>query len=678
VESLDISVLGAAWHALEIVFNPTRFGFLALGVVLGLFLGVIPGLGGLLGLSLLLPFTFNMDAYAAVAIMLGLLAATSCSDSIPSVLLGVPGSVGAAATILDGHPMAKRGMAGRALGASFFASMMGGVIGAICLAVMIPIMRPIVLTVGTPELLAICVLGLSLVAILSSGMLLKGLAAAAMGILLSTTGVDANTGISRWTFDTIYLWDGIEVILVALGLFALPELADLFASGARQISQTAAPTTKYSQLEGARDVWKHKYVLLRSSIIGVVLSSVPGIGAAVIDWIAYGYAKRTSKNAEEFGNGDVRGIIAAESSNSANDGGHLVPTIAFGVPGGPPMALILGAFLVHNITPGPEMLTKRLDLTYTLVWTVALANVLGTALCFLFANQFAKIAQVRVSIIVPLILSIIFIGAFQASQDWGDFYTLFGFGLLGWIMKRANWPRPPLILGFVLGSLIENYMFISFERYGNGWVFRPVVVVILCASLIGILFSLWTAFKAQRKNAGAKLAFARPSPRALVTLGGGVIFATALVVSSDWPTRSQLVPQIICWAGLIACILQLASELVAKPQLAGAVAMGGGEHGDDEIKVSRKEYLTRSAIYAGWCLGFLAVAGLVGLLPAVFVFLLLFIRVQGGEKWRLGLTIAFCCTLFMWLLFQEVIHVPWPASLLGTEFPWLRTEFSVF
>lgn len=675
-------MLGAAWGALHIVFDPSRFGFLALGVGIGLLLGVIPGLGGLLGLSLLLPFTFTMDPYSAVAIMLGLLAATSCSDSIPSILLGVPGTVGAAATIMDGHPMARQGMADRALGASFFSSMMGGVIGALCLAVMIPVMQPIVLAVGTPELLAICVLGLSLVAILSSGAMLKGIGAAAMGILLSTVGVDANTGISRWTFDSIYLWDGIGVVLVALGLFALPELADLFASGVKQISDKPASTTKFGQLQGAGDVIRNKFLLLRSSLIGVGLSSVPGIGAAVIDWISYGSAKKTVKDGK-FGKGDVRGIIAAESANSAKDGGHLVPTIAFGVPGGPPMALILGAFLVHNITPGPEMLSTRLDVTYTLVWTVALANVLGTAMCFLFANQFAKVAQLRIGIVVPLIMVIIFIGAFQVSQDWGDFYTLLAVAALGWVMKRARWPRPPLILGFVLGALIENYMFISFERYGSDWVSRPFVLVFLGLALLAILWSLKSAFKPRRKNKdGTRSAlFVRPPLRILVTLGGVAVFATALVMSSDWPTRSQLVPQIICWAGLIACALQLVADVTARPAAAASEQGGDDEedYGDLVTTVTdEKAFLRRSGVYALWCLGFLAAAALIGLLPAVLVFLICYLRFQSRESWKLTVAVSIGCTCFMWLLFQEIVHVHWPESLLGAQIPWLRSELVIF
>lgn len=674
MEATDFSVLGAAGHALLVVFDPARFVFLVLGVLFGLFLGVIPGLGGILGLSLLLPFTFTMDPFAAVAMMLGLLAATSCSDSIPSVLIGVPGTVGAAATILDGHPLAKQGKAGEALGASFFSSMSGGVIGALCLAVSIPIMRPLVLAVGTPELLAICVLGLSMVAVLSSGMLLKGLGAAALGLLISTIGMDANTGVMRWTFGNLYLWDGIEVVLVALGIFALPELADLFASGAKQIANEGAKTTRFAQIEGARQVIRNKWLLIRSSLIGVSLSSVPGIGAAVIDWIAYAHAKRTVKDAD-FGNGDIRGIIAAESANSAKDGGHLVPTIAFGVPGGPPMALILGAFLVHNITPGPEMLSTRLDVTYSLVWSIALANVIGTALCFLFANQFAKLSLVRVGIIIPLILSIIFIGSYQSNQEWGDFYALAFFGLVGWVMKRAGWPRPPLILGFVLGALIENYMFISFERYGASWIYRPFVLVILTVSLMGVLYAGWSALKSTRGKAAEKIpfSFSKPEPKSLFTMAALAVFASALVGSTNWPVRSQLIPQIICWTGLICCALQLFLELRTGPKQVVAGGMAHGGPGEEKAP----DFYRRSLTYAVWCLALLVGIAAIGLLPAVLIFQIAFMRVVGKERWGLILPISICYAIFMYLLFEEIVHVHWPRSLLGDMIPWLRSATGI-
>src|SRR5581483_4944113 len=207
----------------------------------------------------------------------------------------------------------------------------------------------------------------------------------------------------------------------------------------------------------------------------------------VVDWLAYGHALKTEKGAAlTFGKGDVRGVIASESSNNAKEGGALVPTVAFGVPGSATMAILLGAFLIHGLVPGPDMLTKNLDITYAMVWSVALANILGAGMCYAFSPQFARLATLRYSLILPAVLGIIYIGAFEATRNWGDLYTLLFFGLVGWIMKQFKWPRPPLILGVVLGDTIERYLFISVERYGISWFLRPVVAALFILAIIGL------------------------------------------------------------------------------------------------------------------------------------------------------------------------------------------------
>ncbi|MGZ0246349.1 MAG: tripartite tricarboxylate transporter permease, partial [Alphaproteobacteria bacterium] len=394
---MEVDMLGSAILAFQNMANLERLGFLSFGVLIGLVLGVIPGLGGLVGLSLLLPFTFNMDPYTALAFMMGLQAVVVTSDTIPAVLFGVPGTVGSAATILDGYPMARKGEAGRAFGAAFSASVIGGLFGALLLGISVPVLRPIVLEIGSPELLAICVFGLSLVAVLSGGSPLKGLAGACIGLMVATAGDDPQTGTLRWTFDSLYLWDGLPVVPLALGLFAIPELADMaITKQSINVKDEDKQDVRFGQIEGIKDTFRNWFLVLRCASIGSALGAVPGIGASVIDWIAYGHAARTEKGAAEtFGKGDVRGVIASEASNNAKEGGALVPTIAFGVPGSASMALILGAFLIHGLVPGPEMLTTRLDVTYTLVWSVAIANILGAGICFTFANQLAKVALVR-------------------------------------------------------------------------------------------------------------------------------------------------------------------------------------------------------------------------------------------------------------------------------------------
>ena len=307
-----------------------------------------------------------------------------------------------------------------------------------------------------------------MVAVLSGGTPFKGLAGVCLGILVATAGDDAQTGTLRWTFDTLYLWEGLPIVPFALGLFAVPELADMMISRMK-ISGNAKIEKGWAQMEGVKDVFRNWWLVLRCSFIGAGLGSIPGVGASVIDWIAYGHAAQSIKDADKtFGKGDVRGVIASESSNNAKEGGALVPTIAFGVPGSASMALFLGAFLIHGITPGPKMLAEQLDITYLMVWSVGLANILGAGICFAFTNQLALIAQVRITVLVPVVLAITFVGAFQGARDWGDLYALLFFGIVGWTMKRLRWPRPPVILGFVLGHLIENYMFISTAMARNG------------------------------------------------------------------------------------------------------------------------------------------------------------------------------------------------------------------
>ncbi len=490
-------MLDAAIIAFENLMQPMRILFLFLGVLMGLGLGAIPGLGGLVGLAILLPFTFDMDPYQAFAMMIGLISITSTSDTIPSVLFGVPGTAASQATILDGHPMAKKGEAGRAFGAAYMASLLGGVFGALVLAVSIPILRPIVLAFGSPEFFMLGMLGISMVAVLSGNAPFKGLVAGAIGLAVGMVGMDPQTGVLRWVFGQLYLWDGVPLVPVALGIFAIPEIVDLTIRGTR-IADVPAENMK-GVMVGIKDVFRHWFLTLRCGVVGVWVGMTPGLGASVVDWFAYGHAIQSEKGAHEtFGKGDVRGVIAPEAANNAKEGGALIPTIAFGVPGSASMALLLGAMTIQGLTPGTAMLTKHLDVTYTMIWSLAIANIFGTALCLLLTNQLAKIALVRIHLLTPLVIVMVFLASFQATRHYGDLWSLVIFSLLGWFMKRFSWPRPPLILGLVLSGIIENYLFISVARYGAEWLLRPIVLIIGAL----IVFSLFYGFKHKGKAGG--------------------------------------------------------------------------------------------------------------------------------------------------------------------------------
>jgi len=478
----------AAGKAFLILMDPTRLMYLAAGCLMGLVLGIVPGIGGLAGTAMLLPFTFNMDPYSAFALLLGLGSTTTTGDPIPAVLFGVPGGAASAATVLDGFPMAKKGEAGRALSASYMSSLMGGVFGACLLAVSIPILRPVMLFLGSPELLAFAVLGISMVALLSGNAPLRGLAAGCLGIMIAMIGTDPQSGTLRWTFNSLYLWDGLPLTPLLLGIFALPELCDLLITRTAIAAGFEKADIYKGQWQGVKDCFTHWWLIVRCSWIGGGIGSIPGISASVVDWLAYGHALKTEPGAAQtFGKGDVRGVIASESSNNAKEGGALVPTIAFGVPGSATMAILLGAFLIHGLVPGPDMLHKNLDITYSMVWSVALANILGAGMCYAFSPQFARLATLRFSLILPAVMGIIYIGAFEATRQWGDLYALLFFGLVGWCMKQFKWPRPPLILGAVLGDTIERYMFISVERYRLSWLDRPVVAILLFLAIVGMM-----------------------------------------------------------------------------------------------------------------------------------------------------------------------------------------------
>ena len=660
----------AAMSALGQIADPARLLMLCMGVFLGLIVGVIPGLGGLVGMTLILPFTFSMDPYTALAVLIGMHAVVATSDSIPAILFGVPGTVGSAATVLDGYPMSKRGEAGRALGAAFTASMLGGIFGAVLLAMSIPLIRPFMLSIASPEMLAFCVFGLSLAAALSGKYMLRGLAMAAIGLILSMVGEDYQSGSMRWTFDTLYLWEGIPLVPLALGLFAIPEIADL-AVRRMAIAQGSVVRTD-GQMRGFMDVLKNPVVFLRSSAIGAVLGALPGLGSAVIDWIAYGSTARSKLKDAHFGDGDVRGVIASEAANNAKEGGALVPTIAFGVPGSAAMAILLGAFLVHGIVPGPEMLSKNLDVTYTLILSVALANILGAGLCFMFAPSLARIAIVPIGFLAPIVLGITIIGAVQAGHDWGDLFVLLGAGIVGYIMRVLSWPRPPLLLGFVLGVLIERYMATSIQIYGATFLTRPVVMVMIVITVWGLLVPLWRpmmdrlrdpersfiplSLRLRRDRLGTDTVFAL------------VVFATFVLMlmdMSDWSRAARRVPAIIAGIGVAILGLYLVLRLFGTE---GAEGAQGSDAGHMDLKVDREgmergEFIRRSVSYFLWIAGLAALGFLIGLAPAVPIWIAAYAFFGFGVRPVPALIAGGIVGLAVHIIFNVVLNANWPHPL---------------
>lgn len=692
----------AAGKAFVILMDPVRLMYLGAGCVMGLVLGIVPGIGGLAGTAMLLPFTFNMDPYTAFALLLGLGSTTATGDPIPAVLFGVPGGAASAATVLDGFPMAKKGEAGRALSAAYMSSLMGGVFGAFLMAISIPILRPVMLFLGSPELLAFSVLGISMVAVLSGNAPLRGLTAGCIGIMIAMIGTDPQSGTLRWTFNSLYLWDGLPLTPLLLGVFALPELCDLLIARTAIATDTSVSNIYKGQWQGVKDCYQNWWLILRCSWIGGGIGSIPGISASVVDWLAYGHALKTEKGAAKtFGTGDVRGVIASESSNNAKEGGALVPTVAFGVPGSATMAILLGAFLIHGLVPGPDMLTKNLDITYAMVWSVALANILGAGMCYAFSPQFAKLSILRFSLILPAVLGIVYIGAFEATRQWGDLYSLFIFGLFGWVMKQFKWPRPPLILGVVLGDTIERYLFISVERYGISWFARPVVAILFIIAIIGLVRPFLVDIRLHGGLKRMLTSFRAPRfhPSQLFTMLVIVVIGTAVYIATSWDFSAKIVPLVIGTVALTASGLSLFNDMCRKPEagmeslvdqtiheVERQIAAGGGAAAEQKIHMdltSETAHLpisiivNRAARFFGYLLTFMAIMAVIGLIPTVGLFVVFFMRYENTERWTLVITYAFSLVTAITFVFEHVMHIPWPPTLLGHWFPVLKMIPSV-
>ena len=469
--------------ALATVASGADFLHLMIGVFLGLIVGVLPGLGGIVGLSLCLPFLYGMEPVSALAMLVGLVAVIPTSDTFTSVLMGIPGSTASQATVLDGFALSKQGEAARALGAAFSASLFGGLFGAAVLTGFVLIARPVILAFGSAELFMLAVLGLSMVGVLAGRSLPKGLAACGFGLLAGSVGGAPATGEFRMSFEVTYLMDGFPLVIVGLGMFAFPEIIDL-ARKNRAISDTARLGAGWMQ--GLGDTIRHKWLCLRCAAIGCLVGVLPGLGGSVVDWIAYGHVVQTAPDKPRFGKGDIRGVIAPESANNAKEGGGLVPTLLFGIPGSASMAVFLGGMILIGLEPGPSMVGRELDIAYTIVWSLVLANVAGAGACLFISPLVARLTIIPYAYLAPFMIMVICFAAFQASRDLYDLMALLGLGLLGVTMKRFGWPRPAFLIGFVLADNAETYLYQAVQFYDWAFLSRPGVLIIAAITLVSV------------------------------------------------------------------------------------------------------------------------------------------------------------------------------------------------
>ena len=668
------TALPALNDAFGMILQVHVLGYLVLGVCMGLAIGVFPGLGGIAGLSLLLPFMFGMEPLLGLALMVGMVAVVPTSDTFASVLMGIPGSSASQATVLDGFPMAKKGKAARALSAAFASSLFGGLVGAAFLTVFILAARPIVLLFKTPELLMITIFGLSMVGILAGRVAIKGIVAACLGLLVGTIGEgDAAGELRMATYDMPYLTDGLKLVIVGLGIFAIPEIVALLRQD-KAISDRAPLGGGW--FEGVGDWWANKWLSIRCSLIGVMVGVIPGLGGSVVDWIAYGHTVQTAKDKSQFGSGDVRGVIGPESSNNAKEGGGLVPTLLFGIPGSGSMAIFISAIALlgtGQIEVGPSMLKNNLDFTYAIVWLLALANVVGTLICIAASGGIAKLTSIRFALLAPFLFMIISFAAFQSNQDLMDLVALFAIGFLGIMMRRFDWSRPAFLIGFVLSDPAETYanqaVQIASSRFRKGmsegleYIFSPIVIVLIIITLISVVVGLRQAKNIMAEGdvkSGTKRA---PMIFLLVIFAYiGAAFWNASLIP-DYAATDRVFPKFVATVGLIGCAILLV-QMMLKPETHALFSDREKQDADDNAFGLWPTL--------AWFAGLLILTALLGFILALAIFLLSFMIFRAGKSAGFAALytaagIAFICFMASLLnrdfppgLLQSFVDLPWP------------------
>ncbi len=656
------------------LFTGSTFLLMIIGIIVGFVVGILPGLGGPTTLALMLPFVFKMNAVQAFAFLLGMSAVTNTTGDITSILFGVPGEPTTAATIVDGHPMAKKGEAGRALGAALMSSLVGAIFGALALAAAVPIVRPLVLTFGSPEFFMLALLGVAFVASLSGDNLLKGLVSGGVGYLLATIGLDPISGIQRYTFNQLFLWDGIGLVPVTIGLFAIPEIIDLAVQGASISKQQ--PTALGGVMQGVRDTFDNFWMVIRCSAIGTYIGLIPGMGGAVSQWVAYAHAVQSSPGKERFGKGAVEGVLGPGAANNSTLGGALIPTVAFGVPGSVSTAILLGAFIIQGIVPGPDMLIPEpkghLSLTFSLVWINILSNLITVAICFLFLGQLARITSIRANLLLPFILLLVYLGTYAEKNAFEDLGVFLVFGVLGWVMVQLDWQRPPLILGLVLGPVMENRLFLSTDNYGASWLWRPGVLILFAITLAGLFYpSLKKRFARKEQS---QLPGVIPALDGEVKIAAwsikSILFSAFLVVMLAWGLwvsrnfgyRAGLFPWVIGFPVLILAVAQLIMDILGKTRVS---ALGGGEI-DEELP--GEVVHRRTASIMAWIFAYFVVIWLIGFIPAVPILVFLQLAFSGGEKWSLSIGLSIAAWAFFYGLFDRFLALPFPDGWLFTLF----------
>jgi putative tricarboxylic transport membrane protein len=628
---------------LQHLFALPTFLYLVAGSVIGFVVGVLPGLGGPATMALLLPALLQVAPLDACVLITAVAAVSAAAGDLTSILLGVPGEATAAAVVPDGHALALQGHGGRALGAAITSALLGSFFGAIVLVTFVPVARPLINYMQSPELAALAILGICLLIPLSRADAVRGFLSGALGLSLATVGLDPSLGEPRFTFGQLTLWDGLGLLPMALGIYAVPEVLATIRSGKDTPSSTDSNTQGI--LQGCREVFQHSALAFRCGVIGAAIGILPGVGSAVGQWIAYGHANQSSKPRVPFGSGAIEGVIGPATATTAALGGALVPTLALGIPGGLVTSFLLSAMILKGVTPGPSMLVAdrlggHLTLVFALVWTVAIASAIGAAIGVASLGWVARLATLRPSRLFPIVLTFVLIGTLGERHAVADLAILLGLGAVGYAMARNGWPRPPLILGFVLGPLLERRVLLSQSLYGWAWVLRPGVLL-----LAGIVVFFLFGVIRSNKTLTSRKTTAKPRmwrDDLMISAGAAIVAAGGLVLCLSLRSQPAFFPSLTFGVTLVLALTQVAISL--KKVVSGSD--------------SNYTWLTsKTVVRLGWLVLFALNAWLFGLVAGTGVSTIIFMRTEGRESWLTTFTMTAALVIAVRLIVVSLMQM---------------------
>jgi TctA family transporter len=480
---MDGGVTDAALEALRLIFSWPNIIYPIAGTILAMLWSSVPGLNTSSLMAMAIPLTFSWEPLQVMLLFGAFVGGATFMGSVTAIMFNIPGKAQNAVTLLDGYPLTQQGQAKTAIACAAASSALGSTFGVFILVSLIPLMRGAAMALGPPEYLMLAIWGLTTLAALAGNSLIKGLAVAGLGLQLALIGYDPRTAELRFTFGFDYLNEGLSLVPVFLGVFALAEVIDLMVSrkatlsGKRHLQELTG-----SVWAGISSVFHNFGLFLRSSAIGTLIGVIPGIGSSVAGFFAYGHASQTASDRSRFGKGDIRGVLAPEAANDAKDGGALIPTLALGIPGGTGTAVLLGALTLHGMSPGREMLTDNLVLVFVLIWSLFLSNWITSLLGLSLVNPLARLSTVRTTRLIPFIIALSVIGSLQYRGLMADVVCAMFFGLVGYLMKRLDWPRVPLVVAMALAPLFETNLHLTLRLQELGRIdfwSRPVVLILL-------------------------------------------------------------------------------------------------------------------------------------------------------------------------------------------------------